>query len=384
MPRKITAMKKVISSVLLVVAAALPAFAQTHQATGANPGKLSWHECFGYNWPKEEVRWVITEEEQTAFERLRNDNEREQFVSQFWSRRDPTPTTIANEFKDTYYERVIYANEHFPSSNEAGWRTPRGRIYIMYGQPDSLQRLSGAPRLPSSGIAVAKQCDLTNLPEGPYEVWQYLHIAGVDHPVTITFANVCKTGEMVPIADRRDAEWLSRPPVPKYKLECNGKYDPNHPPDGLQGIVCLENPPVVQFKSLEEIVSHQVNSKMVSFQVGYEFKPVTSRTVQFTIEIAVPTGRLRWENKHGDETAEVQVYGRLTTMTNKIADSFERNPTFTSEPSASGGTSEKIKIPLYLFSGRYRVDLAVRDVNADLVGTFSRAIVVPDLGSWCQ
>src|SRR5581483_5464298 len=83
-------------------------------------------------WLNEDVAWIITDEERSAFKRLQTDEEREQFIEQFWLRRDPTPDTIENEFKEEHYRRIAYANEHY-ASGIPGWRTDRGRIYIMYG-----------------------------------------------------------------------------------------------------------------------------------------------------------------------------------------------------------------------------------------------------------
>src|SRR5262249_22148100 len=89
-------------------------------------------------WIDEDVSYIITNEERSAFKQLKTDEEREQFIESFWLRRDPTPDTIDNEFKDDHYERIAYANEHF-ASGIPGWKTDRGRIYIMYGKPDEIE-----------------------------------------------------------------------------------------------------------------------------------------------------------------------------------------------------------------------------------------------------
>lgn len=94
------------------------------------------------NWTDDDVPWIITPEERASFHLLRNDNERNAFIEQFWQRRDPNPTTGKNEFQDQYYRRVLAANEKFSTSSRPGWRTDRGRIYILYGPPDSVD--SGA------------------------------------------------------------------------------------------------------------------------------------------------------------------------------------------------------------------------------------------------
>jgi GWxTD domain-containing protein len=94
-------------------------------------------------WLNQDVRWIITDEERAAFKRLRSDEEREQFIQQFWLRRDPTPGTFLNEFKQEHYRRMLYANGHFATAATPGWRTDRGRIYILYGKPDQVTAENG-------------------------------------------------------------------------------------------------------------------------------------------------------------------------------------------------------------------------------------------------
>ena len=90
-------------------------------------------------WLEEDVAYLITDGEKTAFLKLSSDEEREKFIEQFWLRRDPTPDTPANEVKEEHYRRIGYANARFGAPGEAGWRTPRGRIYIIFGPPDEIE-----------------------------------------------------------------------------------------------------------------------------------------------------------------------------------------------------------------------------------------------------
>src|SRR5204862_1278285 len=96
-------------------------------------------------WLAEDVAYITTDEERTAFQSLRSDEERQQFIVQFWLRRDPTPGTIENEFRDDHYQRIAYANERFTTtSGIPGWKTDRGRMLIMRGKPDEIEsHLSG-------------------------------------------------------------------------------------------------------------------------------------------------------------------------------------------------------------------------------------------------
>src|SRR2546428_10857619 len=89
-------------------------------------------------WLNEDVAYIITDEERAAFKQLSNDEERDNFIEAFWQRRDPTPDTVENEFKEEHYRRIAYANEHF-AAGIPGWKSDRGRIYIVYGPADEIE-----------------------------------------------------------------------------------------------------------------------------------------------------------------------------------------------------------------------------------------------------
>ncbi len=123
-------------------------------------------------WVNEDVAYIIADAERAAFERLQTDEEREHFIEQFWARRDPTPGTVENEFKMEYYRRIAYANDHFKTAALAGWKTGRGRMYIVYGPPDEIESH------PAGGDG-----------RGPFEQWLYRHIDGIGYQVLVDFAD---------------------------------------------------------------------------------------------------------------------------------------------------------------------------------------------------
>ena len=139
-------------------------------------------------WANEDVVYIITDQEKAAFERLNTDEERQHFVEQFWARRDPTPGTVENEFKNEHYRRLAYAKQHF-ASNEPGWKTDRGRIYIRYGPPDEIDShpSGGSYQRPDSeggGSAMTY----------PFEDWRYNHFEGIG-TLTIEFLDVSSSGD---------------------------------------------------------------------------------------------------------------------------------------------------------------------------------------------
>jgi len=126
-------------------------------------------------WLNEDVAYIITDQERAAFKNLPTNDEREKFIEQFWLVRDPTPGTPENEFKQEHYRRIAYANEHF-SSSIPGWKTDRGRIYIIYGPPDEIEDHS------------------KETAKAPYQQWRYRFIEGIGENVIIQFTDVRRDG----------------------------------------------------------------------------------------------------------------------------------------------------------------------------------------------
>lgn len=122
----------------------------------------------GYRlWLNEDVTYIVQAEERRAFESLRTDPEREEFIVQFWARRDPTPGTSENEAKEEHYRRIQWANQRCkePGSDKSGWATEKGRTYIVFGPPDEIEVH----------------------PDQNNEQWIYKRINGVGSNVTIEF-----------------------------------------------------------------------------------------------------------------------------------------------------------------------------------------------------
>ena len=171
----------VLAAVILLAGAAL-----TLAAWHVNPklGTVSKQvdqkiEGSWQKWLNEDVVYIISKEEKTAFERLNSNEERQEFVNQFWERRDPTPGTPENEFKEEHYRRIAYANQHYAvgePTNKAGWQTARGHIYIQFGPPDEID---SHPNGNGTGVA--------------FEDWLYLHIAGSDQPAPFHFVDSTRT-----------------------------------------------------------------------------------------------------------------------------------------------------------------------------------------------
>jgi len=124
-------------------------------------------------WLDEDVRWIITDEELSAFKKLSNNAERDIFIEGFWQRRDPTPDTAENEYKEEHYRRIAYANEHY-AAGMPGWRTDRGRIYVMYGPPTSIDSHPWAALIRDQRKKAADRLRLSRLKYGVTAIWKVL------------------------------------------------------------------------------------------------------------------------------------------------------------------------------------------------------------------
>ncbi len=140
-------------------------------------------------WLSDEVPYIITDEERAAFKKLSTDDEREAFIENFWERRNPNPGSPENEFKEEYYRRIAYANEHY-ASGIPGWKTDRGRIYIMYGPADEVDShpSGGSYERPDSEGGGETSTY-------PFEDWRYRYIDGIGENIILEFVDTTMTGE---------------------------------------------------------------------------------------------------------------------------------------------------------------------------------------------
>ncbi len=351
-------------------------------------------------WLDEDVRWIITDEERAAFRQLSNDEERDQFIEQFWLRRDPTPDSVENAYKEEHYRRIAYANEHF-AAGIPGWRTDRGRIYIMYGPADSIDSH------PSGGYYQRPMEEGSGSTSTyPFETWNYRYLEGVGQNIDIEFVDPCMCGEYHMTMDRSEKDALLHVPNAGLSLyESMGmasktqrftgsgleqlgagpmsNYNQSKQFDRLQQYALLNKPPAVKFKDLEEVVSHKLSYNLLPFDVITDFVKVTSETTLVPITIQVKNKDVTFVEKQGVQTAVVNIFGRLTTLTGRVAQTFEDTVTVQTPAELLPKEQEKPSVywkALPLRSGRYRLDVVLKDVNGDRVGSWSRGIMVPEFG----
>ncbi len=351
-------------------------------------------------WLAEDVAWIITDDERKAFMQLSNDEERDQFIEAFWQRRDPTPDTEENEFKEEHYRRIAYANEHF-AAGIPGWKTDRGHMYIVFGKPDEIESH------PSGGSYERP------IEEGggetstyPFETWRYRYIEGIGQEVMIEFVDTCMCGDYHMTLDRSEKDALKYTPnagLTLYESMGQASKTSRFTNGGLEQLgqgpmsntlqaneferlsqfAKLQSAPAVKFKDLEEIVSHKISVNLMPFDVRVDFVKVTSDTVLVPITIQIKNRDITFQNKEGIERGTVNIFGRVTSLTGKIIQTFE-DPVQVDVPiellpkTAENSSVYWKAVPLRISQNRYRLDVVVKDVNGDRAGNWSHAIVIPD------
>jgi len=349
-------------------------------------------------WIDEEVPYIITNEERAAFKKLTTDDEREQFIESFWERRNPNPGSPENEFKEEYYRRIAYANEHY-ASGIPGWKTDRGRIYIMYGPPDENDSH------PSGGTYVRPQ------EEGggetstyPFEQWRYRYIDGIGTNIILEFVDPTMTGEYhltmdpgekdallhVPNAGLTDMEAMGMTSKADRFTRTDGMTTGTAmggTPESMEEFTRLDlyakiwRPPEVKFKDLKAVVTSKISAQLLPFDVRTDFIRVTDETVLTPITIQVAYRDLQFQNKDGVMHGVMDIYGELTSLSGRHVNTFEKSlvldvPEHEFQHLVGRKAVYQEGVPLR--PGRYKLSLVMKDDQNGHMGTMELGLVVPN------
>jgi GWxTD domain-containing protein len=341
-------------------------------------------------WLDQDVRYIITPEEEQAFKLLGTDEERDEFIEQFWLRRDPTPDTQENEFREEHYRRIQYANEHF-AAGVPGWKTDRGRIYVVWGPADEIESH------PSGGSYQRENTEGGgNTSTFPFERWRYRYLEGIGNEVIIEFVDSCMCGDYHISIDPNEKDALLHTPGGGPTLnEQMGRSSRSSRMMGTPGGIGLQGsqfdaleryakltmPPPVKFKDLEEKVNTKIRYNLMPFDMRSDFVKVTADTVLVPITIQIKTKDMTFIQKEGIQRASVNIFGRISTLSGRVASTFE-DTVGVDEPNE---LLEKALLTTQIYwkaiplkPGMYKIDVAVKDVNGDRVGTLVRSIRVPE------
>lgn len=350
-------------------------------------------------WLEQDVSYIITDEERKAFKSLSNDEEREAFIENFWLRRNPNPDSPENEFRDEHYRRIQYANDHF-AAGKPGWKTDRGHMYISFGKPDSIDShpSGGAYQRPTEEGGGQTSTF-------PFEIWHYRYIEGVGDNIDIEFVDTCQCGDFHFTIDRSEKDALLR--VPGAGLTQWEEMGMAKKPDRFKGggealgagpqtsqqnskefdrielAAKLFAPPPIKFKDLEGFISEHtiMTGPPLPFDVREDFVKVTDSTVLVPVTVQIRNRDITFVTKDGVSKGEVNILGKVTTLTHKTVQTFEdtvevQQPAELLEKSLDRKSIYWQALPLR--PGLYRIDIAIKDVNnPDHVGVYGRSLNVP-------
>ena len=348
-------------------------------------------------WLADEVPYIITDDERAAFRKLSTDDEKEQFVEQFWERRNPNPGSPENEFKEEYYRRIAYANEHY-ASGIPGWRTDRGRIYIMYGPPDEVEsHPSGGSyvRPPEEGGGETSTY--------PFETWRYRYIDGIGTNIILEFVDPSMTGEYHMTMDPGEKDALLHVPgAGLTEMEAMGMASKKDrftrtdgmtigqsmggEPESMNEFTRLDlyakifKPPSVKFKDLKAVVTSRLTAQLLPFDLRTDYVRVTEESVLTPISVQVANRDLQFDNKGGVMHAVMDIFGQVTTLSGRIASTFEDSLILDVPENDFQRYVDRKSVyqkVLPLRPGQYKVSVVLKDDINGHMGSLELGIKVP-------
>jgi GWxTD domain-containing protein len=408
------AVRSLFASVFSMMISLAPVVAQqeapsTNPATSTSPQKLSKEQKKKMGralkeldsqykqWLNEDVVYIIAPEERTAFLQLSTSEEREQFIEQFWLRRSSNPDLPENDFKEEHYRRIAYANEHY-ASGIPGWKTDRGRTYIIWGPADEVDShpTGGTYDRPMNEGGGSTSTY-------PWEMWRYRYLEGLGNNIEIEFVDPSGSGEYHMTMDPSEKDALLHVPGAGLSLmESMGmasKADRFTRSDGtnlpttmggqpasmnefnrLEQFAKVQQAPAVKFKDLEALVTSRIVRDQVHFAWRTDFLKVTNDTVLVPVTVQVPNSQLSFQSKDGVHSATLNVFGRVSTLTGRVVQTFEEAvsrdfPDSLFQQSVKLQSIYQKAVPLR--PGLYRLDLVIKDVQSGNVGVVNSRLQVP-------
>jgi GWxTD domain-containing protein len=350
-------------------------------------------------WLQEDVGYIITDEERATFKRLSTDEERQQFIESFWMRRDPSPDTAENEYKEEHYRRIAYANERF-ASGIPGWKTDRGRIYITFGPPAEIESH------PSGGTYERPYEEGGGTTSTyPFEKWRYRYIEGIGNDVNIEFVDTSMTGEYRMTMDPSEKDALMMVPgaglTLMEQMGLASKTDRFSRTDGtrlgtgnqplparmnqferLQQFAMLQKPPQIKFKDLEAVadVKSIIKFNVLPMKARADYIRMTNSTILTNVTLQFDKKDLQFTEKEGIAKASVNIYGRVTSMSRRVVNVFEdvvaiEVPQELLGEAAKGASVYQKSVPLP--PGMYRLNVVAKDITSGNMTNYEMALNVP-------
>lgn len=359
------------------------------------PRKIKQEPAKAFKQWIEDVEPIIRPEERDTWNALRTDEEREQFISIFWNRRDPDPDTEVNEYREAYYERVAYANEHF-TSGTPGVKTDRGRIYLRYGKPDEIESHPSGGRYnrdPSEGGGSTSTY--------PFERWWYRNLPG-HSDVDIEFVDPTGSGEYRIARNPFEKEAMLNVPGAgattdgvsqgERLLAANGFGNPfssrakDSQFEWMERIKFLSEPPAVNFDPFgpANTGSPVVNPDALNSAVHISYFKQSDDRVIVAFTVQTDNKDLVFRDIGSIQTARLNITGRITSVAGRRIGFFEDAVMTTATPAELIEMKDRksaYQKAVPLAPGRYRIDVLVRDTESGSASLQRVGFEVPKFGN---
>lgn len=342
-------------------------------------------------WLEEIVPYIITKEERAAFKSLTTSEERVAFINRFWERRDPDPETPEQEAKLEHYRRLAFVNKFF-GAGRPGWKTDRGRIYILLGPPD----------------------EIDSDPMGrwahqyPTEVWIYrdpphpllppnMEIAFVDTRLTgdyeLSFnllkdADATRRTEM--LMDEGFLDAMARAEVRAMNLGRPGTLrslaDGLSPElERLSELALVSQIPKRDLQPLSEEVTARVtfDTGPLEAERQIEFYRASDGYICIPVNLNLPYRDFTYLERQQYYESRFDVLGRILDTDKQVVNEFSREEFFAVPKGELEGYKEQsllYQLILYAPPGSYELQLVVRDNHSNSIRTAESELQVPDFG----
>jgi GWxTD domain-containing protein len=350
-------------------------------------------------WLTEEAVYIILPEERAAFLELTTDTQREEFIQQFWLRRDPSPGTFENEYKEEHYRRIQFANMHF-SAGVDGWRTDRGLVYVLYGPPDSRSIHEGTWYSPEDRddetLAYSLYLSKRLAPVYAFQKWRYKYIDGIGMNVTLEFVDRNGTGSF-DLADDPGEKYEVLPvPGGVFDVVTMGllsesvKLPPRLVMDmrtrqlermmrQAKAMAPATDRASEEKKKYEELITVRLLRDTLAVQSHFDTFLDAKMGHQVALTLAFKSRDLRFEPREGRFRATVNVRGFVTTVTGMTVLRFARAVQWElSDASPGEGVTLFYQKLLEIAPGHYILHLESLEPTSKSGARWDLPIEVPD------
>ena len=315
-------------------------------------------------WLEEVVPYIITAAERSLFLRLPNEAERGKFIEDFWRKRDPNPRTPLNEFKIVYYKRIAMANKLFGLAGFEGWRTDRGRIFILLGPPHEVRR------------DLNPTASSVTMFQAATESWGYWNLQNPRLPYNMEFTFTDKYGSGNYILEKglslgQGAGAALDPSALRFYF------------DNLENIAEAMRNPFENLDKLRGIVTTQVSTNLIPLRPEFFFFKGLEKTVHVPIVVDIPYAALTPKELEDASSTSLTLLLQVQNSAGQVL--FEKSRDLDSRYTAAewdslkdGSFQLQTSLSLALQPEDYKIQLLVVDNISGKVGRAQPSIRLPD------